>query len=72
MASFHRNRRGFQWEALRGRVIMTGPQLLAVVSRVCAGRYEPGRVRARRTGKEKGLWTDPEPVPPWECRKGSR
>ena len=40
---------------------------MLVVSEVCAREYGAGRVRE---GSARGVWADPQPVPPWEWRKG--
>jgi hypothetical protein len=39
----------------RDRVIMTGPQLLVVVSEVCAREYGAGRARDGSKGSTKGI-----------------
>ena len=40
-------------------------------------KYAPGDTVLEGLGNEaretkKGLWADPQPVPPWEWRKGSK
>jgi endonuclease YncB( thermonuclease family) len=40
-------------------------------------KYAPGdtvleRLETEAREAKKGLWADPQPVPPWEWRKGSR
>src|SRR5262249_27349537 len=40
------------------------------LSRNDATAYEQAEDRARR--EKRGLWTDPNPTPPWDFRRGSR
>jgi endonuclease YncB( thermonuclease family) len=47
--------------------------VVLVVSEVCAEGYGAGRSGEANTREgKKGLWVDPQPVPPWEWRKLKR
>jgi micrococcal nuclease len=63
-----------------GRVYVDGPDVIAVLVR---GGYawvyrkysqdeELLKLEAQAKEKGLGLWADPNPIPPWEWRKGRR
>ncbi len=43
--------------------------LALVVSELCAGGYGVEELENETREARKGLWVDPQPVPPWEWRK---
>jgi len=43
--------------------------LVLVVSEVCTGGRGTEGLETEAREAQKGLWVDPQPVPPWEWRK---
>ena len=61
------------WQAFKGslwsdRFIMTGPQLLLVVPKNTPEETVLEGLEHEARDAKKGLWTDPQPLPPWEWR----